>query len=102
MDLGNLKRIGFGDMHLWAVQWDSDGRDFVLRVELGDGTRAQLRCMWATSVRIDIGKGAHDGPPLTWAGSIDATSEGTHDVTFDFASAGNLSLRCNDVLVTDW
>jgi hypothetical protein len=99
MDLAALKAIGFCDMRLWAVRWESDGRDVVLAIELGDGTRADLRCTWATDVLIDIGKRGQGGSPLSWDGSIVVTGDGRHDVSFDFAGDGKLSLKCNEVLV---
>lgn len=97
MDLSALQRIGFGDMRLWGIRWESDGRDLILTVELSNGTRAELRCTWATNVRIDLAKGQKGGPAMTWEGSIVQGSDGTHDVTFDFAADGKLSLKCNDV-----
>lgn len=100
MDLNALKAIGFCDMRLWAVRWEADGRDVVLAVELGDGTRAELRCTWATELVLEIGKGSQGGPPLSWDGSIVATPDGRYDVSFDFASDGDLSLQCSEVAVT--
>jgi hypothetical protein len=97
MDLSALRKIGFGDMRLWGIRWESDGRDVVLAVELGNGTRAELRCTWATNVRIDVAKGQKGGPAMTWEGSILKCTDGTNDVSFDFAGDGKLSLKCNEV-----
>lgn len=99
MDLSALKAIGFCDMRLWEVRWKSDGRDVELAIELGDGTRAELRCTWATEVTLDIGMGSQGGLPMTWDGSITVTADGRHDVCFDFAGHGRLSLKCEDVIV---
>jgi hypothetical protein len=59
---------------------------------------AELRCTWATNVHIDIAKGQKGGPALSWEGSITMAADGTHEVIFDFAGDGKLSLKCNEVL----
>ena len=101
MDLDAVKKISFCDMRLGGIRWDSDGRDVVLAVELGSGTRVELRCTWATNVRIDLAKGKNGGPAMTWDGSIVQCADGTHEMTFDFAADGELSLKCDDVFAVD-
>src|SRR3954468_20286935 len=102
MDLRDVKAVGLGDMHLWAIRWESDGRDVTLRVELGNGTRVELCCTWATNLRCDFAKHARGGPLLTWAGSVEIVAGGTHEVRLDFARDGQMSLKCNDVRVAHW
>jgi hypothetical protein len=101
MDLSSLQKTGFCDVRLWGVRWESDGRDVILALELGNMTRVDLRCTWATNVHIDIARRGKGGPALSWEGSITMASDGTYDVSFDFASDGELSLRCNEVVVSD-
>jgi hypothetical protein len=102
VNLSDVTAMGFSDMVLWAIRWDSDGRDITLRVKLGNGTRVELCCTWATNLSCNFEKRAHGGPLMTWDGSVDTAPDGTHEVRFDFASEGQMSLKCNDVTISHW
>lgn len=90
------QRFALSDASLLGISWDADGRDLALRLLLGDGRLATLKCSWSSEARIDLSFiPGHGGSPLSWECRCEQL--GTRwRIALDFASHGVIELECNE------
>jgi hypothetical protein len=93
----------FCDVHLLGLEWLEPGRDLQLRLRMPkDKTApqydARLICRWAHELKLTLDfPEDYGGKPFTFDGRVEQRTDGTWKVRFDFASRGELSLRCTSV-----
>jgi hypothetical protein len=99
----DFSREHFCDVELVGLEWIEPGRDLQLRLrmprsETAPPYDARLICRWAHELRLTLDfPENYGGRPLTWDGRVEQTPDSTWKVRFDFASRGELSLRCSTV-----
>ena len=91
-----VQSFALSDVRLLGIYWDADGPDLALRLLMGDGHLAILKCSWSSEARIDLsftpGRG---GSPLSWECRCEQL--GTRwRIALDFASHGLIELDCNE------
>lgn len=103
MELAEIQALGWCDLQLEAMAWESDGRDVVIRL-LGfagsDGVPARraLVCRWADGLvaKLAYPRG-HGGRAMTWDAAFQQLPDGRFDVCLDFAGHGELRLLCSEL-----
>ncbi len=99
----DLANQPWNDVRLLGVEWLESGRDLVLRLRLPlwkdrPAHEARLVCRWARELKLALEFAPdHGGAPLSWEGEVRRIGDGEWSVAFDFASKGDLSLRCTEV-----
>lgn len=98
-----LEATSWSDVRLRSISWIENGRDVVLRVGLAGTERDRDRllvCRWVHGLVVDLTFAeGHGGYPLTWDSTFTRGPDGTWSVRLDFAHAGEVRLKCNEIEV---
>lgn len=97
LTLPQILDLDWGDAELSGVHWEEGGRDLVLLFQRTD-SRIELRCSWAESLELHLQNPHQGGRFLTWSGVIETEPDERYRVHFDFGSAGQLALTCNELM----
>jgi len=90
------------DIELTEIAWLNDGRDLLFRWQCPNNIRRTLTCFWASAIKIDLISADNElGYPFTWYAEIRQSSTGEWKILFDFASKGDISLQCNELLLEE-
>lgn len=91
-----IPEFSLNDARLLGIGWEEGGRDLVLRLALGDGRHARLRCLWTSELRIDLSwKALHGGFPLAWECRCEAF-DSRWRISVVYPPNGYLEWICNE------
>lgn len=93
-----IAQMHWCDLYLREVSWIEGGRDLVLKFLVPPADRElRLTCRWTMGLRISLDLAGVGGAAMTRDGTVLRNPEGAWDVGFDFASAGEILLICQDL-----
>ncbi len=94
-----IARMNWCDHTLRAISWTDDGRDLVLEFQVPPADRRfRVTCRWVRGLRVTLEFPADTGGgALSWEGAAKRTADGAWNLAIDFASAGGISLECQDL-----
>ena len=90
----------FSDATLTSLSWESDGRDFVIELVQPNSLTERFLFTWVDHLKICVFQN-ENGPsqPFAWQGKAVQLSSGRVRVVLDFASHGEISLECNNIML---
>ena len=94
-----VAQVKWCDISLCGISWIEDGRDVVLNFLLPQSDRSlRLTCQWVRGLKATLEFGSNTGGyALSWDGEVKRNDDGAWSMAFDFASAGQISLTCQDL-----
>jgi len=105
MELSKVAALGWDDIELERISWESGGRDivFYLIVPWEDpafGGSRVLICRWARALLVKMAfPDGEGGAPLTWDVTIVEISDRNYSILLDFGSRGEVRLMCSEIEV---